>query len=231
MCADMPMSEVITFREMPTYSLPYGRVTTVIGAPAVISALYTVAKPPETPITLPQPLPIAPLLPIQNSPPSAPTGRATTAPTTIRGQERTMSGLADTLNTPPPLASGPVAEGTIDPKLIESVTLPDTDLDGLSGTFPSDKSATTVPSGTQPADSLNNGVLVLATIFTTLGLIYMAVIAYDYHQRWMHSLTVQNDRYLVGGAFDMEMDDMYGSSRSFSDGIGLSDGLGLRRPI
>jgi len=76
------------------------------------------------------------------------------------------------------------------------------------------------------ADPLGHTVLLIATAITTIGLLYMAFVAYDYRQRWMQSLMMQNDRYLVGGAFDMEkMEDTYGAysgSPSFSEGFGLA---------
>ena len=49
----------------------------------------------------------------------------------------------------------------------------------------------------------------------------MAFVAYDYRQRWMQSLMMQNDRYL-GGAYDMEIEDTYGSPMSsFSESFVL----------
>jgi hypothetical protein len=42
-----------------------------------------------------------------------------------------------------------------------------------------------------------NGWLLVATIISVAALVYVAIIAVDYHQRWMQMLTAQNDRYFV----------------------------------
>ncbi|MDR2168873.1 MAG: hypothetical protein LBP59_01875 [Planctomycetaceae bacterium] len=44
-----------------------------------------------------------------------------------------------------------------------------------------------------------NGWLLIATIVSVAALVYVAVIAVDYHQRWMQTLTAQNDRYFTTG--------------------------------
>ncbi|MDR1480465.1 MAG: hypothetical protein LBJ00_16150 [Planctomycetaceae bacterium] len=43
--------------------------------------------------------------------------------------------------------------------------------------------------------SVINGWLLVATIVSVAALVYVSIIAVDYHQRWMQSLTAQNDRY------------------------------------
>ncbi|MDR2643348.1 MAG: hypothetical protein LBC74_11210 [Planctomycetaceae bacterium] len=45
--------------------------------------------------------------------------------------------------------------------------------------------------------SVVNGWLLVATIVSVATLVYVAIIAVDYHQRWMQTLTAQNDRYFV----------------------------------
>ena len=229
--SDIPLSEVVTFREMPTYAVSHSGIATVsIGEPVVIPIPYTAAKPTEMPIALPEPLVLTPFLPIQDLPPSGGENAAAT-PDIFRGQVG-VENLGEILRTAAPLAKGPVAEGTIDPKLLEGPALSDSEL-GILGEFSvSDnpgQAPSWKPSGTASADPLGYGVLVAALIFTTLGLIYMAFIAYDNHQRWVRSLTEQNDRYLGGGAFDLSTEDTYGSSVSFSDGFGLTDGFSLAR--
>lgn len=64
--------------------------------------------------------------------------------------------------------------------------------------------ATTVPGATKnPADastskSSPNTLLLVATIISTVGCVFFVVLAFDYYQRWMQSLTTQNDRYALG---------------------------------
>ena len=225
--SDAPMNEIVTFHGIPTYSVPSGDVTMVsVSEPVLIPAPYTMAKPPETPITLPEQLVLTPFLPIRDR---SPVEEKTAVPSGIvRGRENIES-LGEILSRPTPLAGGPVADGTIDPKLLDHPALSDSEFDVLGGLLIPDKPSVTPErqSGTPLADPLVNGVLVAALIFTTLGLIYMAFIAYDYHQRWIHSLTAQNDRYLGSGTFDIG-EDSYGSSISLSDNFGL-EGFGFAR--
>ena len=228
--SDMPMSERITLRETPSYSAP-NSVTTrgYVGEPVSIPVSNMVAKPPETRITAPETFTIVPFLPIQESPPVA------EAPTGVMRGQAGVENLEGILSVPPSLARGTVEAGTIEPKLIEGPPGFDLEVDPRVGEVPDPPNRAKTsgqPSGITSADPVGSGVLVFATIITTLGLIYMAFIAYDYRQRWMHSLTAQNDRYIIGGTFDMDMDDVYGGSRSLSDSFGLSEGFGLaRRPV
>jgi len=203
---------------------------------SVAPVSYTVAKPPEIPMALPEPLVSAPLLPTQERIPSlTPVWEETSPLGTIRGQAP-MERLEDIMNTAVPHPRGLVPDGTIDPGLIDSSDSSDLDPYYYSRLPLPDKSGgvSGQPSSTAPTDDqLGNGALVLATIMTTLGLVYMAFMAYEYRQRWMLSMTAQNDRYIGGGTFDMDMDNMYGGSTSVSDGFGFSEGgFGLvRRPI
>ncbi|MDR1483929.1 MAG: hypothetical protein LBT09_03800 [Planctomycetaceae bacterium] len=45
--------------------------------------------------------------------------------------------------------------------------------------------------------SVVNGWLLVATIVSVAALVYVAIIAVDYHQRWIQTLTAQNDRYFA----------------------------------
>jgi hypothetical protein len=255
--SDIPLIELVTLREVPSYSLPNDTVSAVSasvysGQRLVIPIPYTEAPPPEmSSPPLPEPLVLAPLLPPllpkqDRTPPPAMEAMsslgAMSSPDTmssldtIRAQAG-MEGSAEMLSIPPPLPGGLVPAGTIDSKLIDDPEASEWDDDYLSGLL-GQGGASGQPSSGTPATSLGNEVLVFATIITTFGLIYMAFIAYDYRQRWMHSLTAQNDRYIIGGTYDMDTEDLYGGSRSFSEGYGfsdsfsLSDGFGLvRRPI
>jgi len=242
-----PLIELVVLREVPSYSIPNETVITVSASESaeermVIPLPYTVEKPPQTSITLPEPLPeplvLAPLLPMlprQDRQPPPPREEPMAPMGVFRGQAK-MEGLGGMLDILPPLPGGPVADGTIDQKIIDSSGASEWDDDDFAG-FPGSGTAPEQPSGTSSTEPVAYGVLVIATIITTFGLFYMAFVAYDYRQRWMHSLTAQNDRYIIGGACDMDTEDFYGGSRSYSDGFGFSDsfslseGLGLvRRP-
>jgi len=208
--AEVP-SELLPLREMPTYAVPSGGVTTMA---------YTVHKPTETQVTLPQPLALPyPTFPKQERQPP-PITEITTPQGVVRGQLG-MEELAGIMSESAPLAKGSIGEGMIDPKLIDSSASSDFDPDALSGFVPSGSSTQQPASGVTASDPLGYGMLVLAMIVTTLGLVIMAFVAYDYHQRWVQALTVQNDRYLGGGTYEMEMEDTYGTSVSFSEGFGL----------
>ncbi|MDR1289726.1 MAG: hypothetical protein LBK06_00845 [Planctomycetaceae bacterium] len=45
--------------------------------------------------------------------------------------------------------------------------------------------------------SVVNGWLLVATIVSVAALVYVSIIAVDYHQRWIQTLTAQNDRYFA----------------------------------
>ena len=159
---------------------------------------------------------LGPFLPLQDPLPDK-EGTSEKTRGTIRGQAGAVSGLAEVLNTPPPIAVGPVEE-PIDPKIVGN--LPES---GSDGEF-LESSPPGLPSSPPPvvklSDPLGYGVLLAAIAITTIGLIYMVFVAYDYRQRWVHSLTIQNDRYLSGGAFDMDVDDVYNIG-TVSGGAGL----------
>jgi hypothetical protein len=176
-----------------------------------IPLFYTVKKQMETSI-IPQPL--APLLPPQ---------RDEQVPAIIRGQARTtVNDLPGILASPPPLARGVVDAEMIDPKLTEPLGASETAKD-VFGSDPWKKpdSLGASASGTKTADPAGYALLIFASAITTIGLIYMIFVAYDYRQRWVQSLTTQNDRYLGVGTFDTEMENTYNGSVPFSDGLGL----------
>ena len=206
-----------------SYPLSNSTVTTIsdnvfMSEPVATSVYYAVAKPTDRGIAIPQP--IGPLLPIQEKPL---TGEETVK--TVRGQLNTVDMLSEYLAEPPPVAQGPVEEA-IDSKVLGSPPESEFDSSGFAGTLPagippqnnSPQANSTEPT---PVDPLGYGVLLATIAITTAGLIYMVFVAYDYRQRWMQSLSAQNDRYLGGGAFDREMEDTHN--------IGLSEGFGLPR--
>jgi hypothetical protein len=174
---------------------------------------YTTKKPAETAVSLPSPL--APRLPNQNS------SLTREGAGTVRGQTRTVDESSGLLSIPPSPAQGAVAEGTIDPKLIGNTDLSDPNTESSATDSASNVPRAGVAGAGTMSDPLGYGMLFAIAIITTMGLAWMAFVAYDYRQRWIQSLTVQNDRYLGGGMFDTEMEDAYSTSVSFSEGFGL----------
>jgi len=183
---------------------------------------HTVDKPAERALVFPQPLvPFAPVFPRQETLPTEPAD--TTGQTTIRGQARMGDEVAGILDQPAPVARGAVDAAMIDPKLTENTRTND-----LPDPFPPSNPAippakpTPATPNAQAADPVGYGVLIFVMAITSLGLILMVFVAIDYRQRWMQSLTHQNDRYLGGGALDIEMEDTYGGSGTLYEGYGLT---------
>jgi len=233
--SSVPMSETVTIYYdygMPIpYSVSNGIVTNITDTVYVEEPMpYTVAKPADRGIVVPPPL--GPLFPAQEYPPKQEGLSKEAATATFRGQINTVDSLGEYLNEPLPPAIGSVEDGSIDPKLTDNGQESESDNPaGLPlsagalppGTQASRNSHPTDSTGTKLADPLGYGVLLTALAITTIGLIYMIFVAIDYHQRWMQSQTTQNDRYLGGVPFDMDMEDAYsGGSASLSEGFGLT---------
>jgi|GEM_PF-4641201 len=152
---------------------------------------------------------------------------ASSEQTTIRGQSPVFGGLSELLSSPPPIARGP-AEVEIEPKLTETLETPDVEpgivLPIHIPAKPNNQSETNqplpIPREVRAMDPMGYGALLVAMVCTTIGLILMVYVAYDYRQRWMQSLTMQNDRY-VGGTFEMELDDWHGGSAPVYEGYAL----------
>ena len=142
-----------------------------------------------------------------------------------RGQVRPLDGAAGILDSRPPVAQGPVPDGTFDQNLINE---PDP-LEGLEAPFASGGSQGSGQSGSSTlggiTDPVGNGLLLLVTAVTTIGLVWMIFVAYDYRQRWMQTLMGQNDRYF-GSGFEMEWDSPY-SGGTYSGSVPLYEGYGL----
>ena len=185
------------------------------------SVPYTVERPTETTNVVPLPLSqLGPTFPRQDFP------RVDERPETIRGQVRAMSEIGMILDSPPPVARGSVEEGAINPSLIAPAVPSDTELDGIFGRETQNSAQTnSATPGTKPTDPVGYGALLVVTVITSFGLVLMAFVAYDYRQRWVQSVTVQNDRYIVG-AFDMEWEGTYGGAYS-SSSVPLYEGYGL----
>ena len=141
--------------------------------------------------------------------------------TVFRGQTR-VAGDEPTgiMSSPPPPARGPI-EDPIEPRLVgDSSEMSDSVLDIIEAKITQNPGKLT-PSGTSAlSDPLGYGAWVAATCVLAMGLVWMVSVAYDYHQRWIQAMTMQNERYLGGSAFDGDLDDPLGS-HTFSDGFGL----------
>jgi len=234
--SNVPMSETVTiYYDTPVYGVPLsypvsnGIITTVSESPfiskpeisetVVSREPYVVAKPLDKPITVPPRL--GPLMPLQDSPPVN-----VERTETVRSQN-SVSDLAGIMDTSPPLAQGALEEEMINPKIIGDS--PDSESEDYSAGLLAQNPTQTGAHGVTPVDPLGYGVLLTAIAITTIGLIYMVFVAYDYRQRWVHSLTTQNDRYLGGGTFDMEAEDSYAMGSVSGGSVSLSEGLGWAR--
>ena len=174
---------------------------------------YTVERHTDGVLSLPQPL--VPVFPKQYPPP------AEEVPPVIRGQGGTMEGVAGILDAQPPVARGPV-DAEINPLLTGSTDSPE--LPEILPANPNQKPAQpgSANSEAKATDPLGYTVLIIAALIMAIGLVCMAFVAYDYRQRWMQSLTLQNDRYIGGGGYDLEMEDAYGGSVPLYEGYGLA---------
>jgi len=214
---------------MPPYSVPYTSDMPVVPLlplerldKSALSGIrnspeqHAAEKPVDNMLTLPPPLDdrIGPRLPAHESPLGP-------VPETIRGQERTVDAVSEILDMPLPFARGAVADGVVEPKLMESPAGADGDFDMFGGSSSPEKPKQ-ADAAAQQADPLGYGMLGVITAIMAFMLVYMAFVAFDYQQRWMQSLTAQNDRYIVGGAFDMELENTYGGSVPLSEGFGLT---------
>ncbi|MDR0522210.1 MAG: hypothetical protein LBH00_10205 [Planctomycetaceae bacterium] len=200
--SDIPMSEAVA-----DYGTPAVTEYRIIPPPAAERSVepYTVSKPPL--VTLPEITPETPSVPVlpKKNPPLP--------PETIRAQSPPVNELEEILKTPLPHAKGVIEAGMIEPKLVENPVLAESNGDFFtSSSVPNNVPAPLPPAQTAAEtkpDPLMHGVLLVSTVITTIALIYMVFVAYDYRQRWVQSLTAQNDRYL-GGAFDAEFGERYG---------------------
>ena len=182
---------------------------------------YAVERVTEATLFFPPPERFGPFLPKQDAP------LAEEVPTTVRGQSRSTSEIAGIMDMPLPVARGPVDPETINPNLIVPPDPLDAD-HGNIGMNPSQSPvlANSATARTAQTDPVGYGVLIFVTVITSFGLVLMAYLAYDYRQRWMQSMTMQNDRYLGGVAFDMEWDGIYGGG-AYSGSVPLYEGYGM----
>jgi len=180
--------------------------------------------------------PLAPRLPVQDILPAEPfrgsteeleglakilDSRPPVDSTTVRGQIR-VGGDEPTgiMSSPPPPARGPV-EDPIEPRLVGNSEMSDSEPQNF-GMTSAPNSTKAGPSGTGSlTDPLGYGTLIAATVIMAMGLVWMVFIDYDYHQRWVQAMTMQNERYLGGSSFDVDLEDTFGSPAAFSDSYGL----------
>ncbi|MDR0705644.1 MAG: hypothetical protein LBF88_11730 [Planctomycetaceae bacterium] len=136
---------------------------------------------------------------------------------TIRGQSSGIAGETEKiLEEPLPYPQGRADISTIDPKLLDDNTAVNGQTPEQNNTSTSatgNDSITTSQDKSDDNKSKNenqsgvNGILLLATIISIAMLIYTVVIAFDYHQRWMQSLTAQNRHFSsLSDDTDMEVD-------------------------
>jgi hypothetical protein len=139
----------------------------------------------------------------------------------VRGQAvPTMNEIDEILKTPPPHVQGTVDVTAMEPKLVEQADVLPLVPETAEALLPSAAGTISVapavsPQATAPANGLQGnqfayGTLLLATAVTTIGLVYMAFVAYDYRQRWMQTLLTQNERFSLS-SLDSDFDDMYGA--------------------
>lgn len=157
-------------------------------------------------------------------------------PTTMLGQVNTgHSGeLDEIMSQRPPLPEGPVDPGILSEKLV---------IDPASSTGPSSLILEKEPPGDlSPKDEKAekevknaagiggagvNGTLWIVTIASMMMTIYVMIIAYDYYQRWIQSLTAQNRRFANPWDEDAFVPD-YGEDDYFATVPGLDSPLSGR---
>ncbi|MDR0610159.1 MAG: hypothetical protein LBG58_08625 [Planctomycetaceae bacterium] len=152
--------------------------------------------------------------PLQPPPQSEPK-QTFPVPPIIRGQLSGIAGELEKVLEERPAHPQGTANVSIDPELLGNNTagIGETSEKNNSSTLATGNDSTAASNDhseenkskneKNPAHSVN-GVLLLATIVSIAMLIYTVVIAFDYHQRWMQSLTAQNRRF--SGLSDDEMD-------------------------
>lgn len=132
-------------------------------------------------------------------------------PSTLRGQSANISSsLQDIFTSPPPLPQGQVNPGVIPETLLDSKEVTEDDVasvlagaDELSPKKPTIESGKTekkpTPAPILAGEAKTNGTLLIATIMSIVSLVFMIVIAIDYYQRWLQSLTSMNNRFSMFG--------------------------------
>jgi hypothetical protein len=207
-------TELSKSSEFSTYS-----ATSTVASETITESPETVAEKPFPNITFP-PLQeeserivmLKPPQPSQSEP-----KQTSPVSSTIRGQSSGIDEVGKILMEPPPYPQGTVEVSAIDSKLLDNnsagngETLEKNDI----STSATGNDSVVIAKDKEENKSKNenlsngvNGVLLLATIISIAMLIYTVVIAFDYHQRWMQSLTAQNRCFsgLSDDETDMDVD-------------------------
>ncbi len=113
---------------------------------------------------------------------------------TLRGQSPAFKdALDEAMSTKPPLPQGLIGDPSAIPdKLVES---PNTAGESLIPLDPVKQSNADPAAAELKTKQLTNGVLLLVTVITLGLLVYSITIAWDYRQRWMQTLTTQNNSF------------------------------------
>lgn len=146
---------------------------------------------------------------LANKPPA----KTVPPPSTLtRGQSTSISSsLQDVFSSPPPLPQGQVNPGVIPETLLED-SRPVTD-DDVASILISDTKKPVIDKGKKETinskapflagEAKTNGTLLITTIMSIVLLIFMIVIAIDYYQRWLQSLTTLNNRFFLSNEDDI----------------------------
>ena len=157
------------------------------------------------------------------------------------GQSGYRNPTEEALAEPPGYPEGPVDMNEIDPKLVDPAVIipPPIDLiDGVSHKNPMKPAPSKTVAG---KDQWVSGALLLTTIIATMVACYAIILAFEFRQRWMQTVTEQNNRFsmpfdggTLSGSVYLDDLDAYGGSSlygSSSEGAGLGRyGLEMMEP-
>ncbi|MDR2440134.1 MAG: PT domain-containing protein [Planctomycetaceae bacterium] len=167
---------------------------------------------------------LKPAQPLQNEPNNTPKPTPPVSQTVLGQSSSFASDLEKALDEPLPSPKGLVDVSVIDPKLFESAAEHEnkkTPEQNTASTPTTENNSTVISKEPSEENKLKNekqvnginGILLLVTIVSVTMLIYAVVIAFDYHQRWIQSLTTQNNRFagisdsgFSGNEMDMDAD-------------------------
>ncbi len=182
----------------------------------------SVSKPNPSPSSVsklpPALLPTAPLQRDKESPLPVPKMAAQPEPL-LRGQSAVRHPVEEALSEPPAYPEGPVDAGEIDPKLLDSeAVVPPSDIGDPSTA--KDAPKTPAAQSAKNQEQWVSGALLLTTIIATMVACYAVILAFEFRQRWMQTVTEQNSRFAQG--LDDVFDADYGVSTLYSDAPILS---------
>ncbi|MDR2756765.1 MAG: hypothetical protein LBC20_13765 [Planctomycetaceae bacterium] len=174
---------------------------------------------------------LKPTQPLQNEPNNIPK-QTPSVSSTVLGQSSSFAREVEKLEEPLLSPRGLVDASAIDPKLYENTAenkeTSEQNKELMSTTENNSTAISKEPSEenkskNEKQNNRINGILLLVTIVSVTMLIYAVVIAFDYHQRWIQSLTTQNNRFsgISDSGFSGEEMDM---DADFSGNIPLYNG-------